>query len=118
MKPHNIYDNLPKKMPGEIFSFIARAEKVEIERIVSRGHRSPPGFWYDQDFDELCILLRGAAMLRMAGSRRRRRLKEGDYLLIPAHKRHRVEWTHPKIQTIWLTIKGQRIVACKKTTSV
>lgn len=101
-------------MPEEIFSIIAKAEQVEIERIVSKGHRSPPGFWYDQDFDEWVLVLRGAAILRLAGSRRKIRLKAGDYLLIPAHKRHRVEWTHPKKPTIWLAIKGRRIIGCEK----
>ena len=114
MKPLNIFYNLPKKMPEEIVSVIAGANKVKIERIVSRGHRSPPGFWYDQDFDELVILLRGAAILRMAGARRKFRLKEGDCLLIRAHRRHRVEWTHPKKATVWLAIKGRRIVLEKQ----
>jgi len=108
-KPRNFFENLPKQIRREIFPVIARAEQVEMERIVSRGHCSPPGSWYDQDFDEWVLLLRGAAILRFEGSRTRVRLKEGDYLLIPAHRRHRVEWTRPKKPTIWLTIKGRRI---------
>jgi len=65
MKPHNIFKNLPKKMPKEIFSVIAKARQVEIGRIVSHGHCSPPGFWYDQDFDEWVLLLRGAGVFTL-----------------------------------------------------
>lgn len=114
MKFRNLFKGLPRKMSGELFSIMAKAERIEIERIVSRGHCSPPGFWYDQDFDEWVLLLRGAAVLRISGNKQKVRLKEGDYLLIPAHRRHRVEWTHPAKQTVWLAIKGRRIVACKK----
>lgn len=69
IKPRNIFQNLPRKMPGELFSVIAQAREIEIERIVSRGHSSPPGFWYDQDFDEWVLVLRGAAQLRLAGKK-------------------------------------------------
>jgi cupin 2 domain-containing protein len=31
-------------------------------------------------------------------------LKAGDYLFIPAHKRHRVAWTTATEKTIWLAI--------------
>ena len=95
-------------MSNELFDLIARGGDTTIERIVSRGHKSPPGFWYDQNFDEWVMVLRGAARLRMAGRRKIILMKEGDYLLIPAHKRHRVEWTHPKKHTVWLAIKGRR----------
>jgi cupin 2 domain-containing protein len=111
LKVCNIYRAPPGKFPGEIFSAVARAGKVEVEKIVSRGHRSPPGFWYDQDFDELVFLLRGAAVLRLAGRRAPLRLDEGDYVLIPARKRHRVEWTHLTKPTVWLAIKARRFVS-------
>ena len=31
-------------------------------------------------------------------------MKTGDYINIPAHRKHRVEWTDPEEDTIWLAI--------------
>jgi len=92
-------------MSKELFDIIAKTGNATIERIISRGHKSPPGFWYDQDFDEWVVVLRGAAKLRLAGQKKIILMKAGDYLLIPARKRHRVEWTPPDKQTIWLAVK-------------
>jgi len=32
------------------------------------------------------------------------RLKTGDFINIAAHKKHRVEWTSPDVETIWLAV--------------
>lgn len=74
---------------------------ARIERIVSRSHSSPPGFWYDQDEDEWVMIVRGKATLEFAGGEIVE-LNEGDYLLIPRHVRHRVVRTSES--TIWLAI--------------
>ena len=106
----NIHRVPAGKQARELFATLARAGQAAVEKIVSRGHRSPPGFWYEQPFDELVFLLRGWAVLRFAGRRRLIRLKAGDYLLIPARVRHRVEQTRPGQPTIWLAIKARRIL--------
>jgi cupin 2 domain-containing protein len=77
---------------------------VKIERIVSRGHRSPKGYWYDQAFDEWVLLLKGSAALEMEGESTLVRLQPGDHLMIAAHTRHRVVWTDEGQDTIWLTV--------------
>ena len=79
------------------------AANVRIERIVSHGHASPEGFWYDQDQHEWVVVLKGAARLCFEG-REQVELKQGDFLNIPVHKRHRVEWTTPEEPTIWLAV--------------
>ncbi len=79
-------------------------DNVRVERIVSRGHSSPPGFWYDQTDNEWVILLSGSARLLFQGERDPISLGPGDYLDIPAHKRHRVEWTDPDQDTVWLAV--------------
>ncbi|WP_324615364.1 cupin domain-containing protein [Methylomonas albis] len=76
---------------------------IRIERIVSKGHSSAKDEWYDQNQDEWVMLLQGEARLTFALSAPVD-LKPGDYLLIPAHCRHRVDWTHPDIESIWLAI--------------
>ena len=77
---------------------------LRIERIVSWGQASPPGFWYDQPEGEWVILLAGSARLRFAGETEARVLEPGDWLEIPPHCRHRVDWTDPAIPTVWLAI--------------
>ena len=77
---------------------------ARIEQIVSAGQASPEGFWYDQDDTEYVLLLAGTARLRIAGEDRARVLCPGDYLVLPAHCRHRVEATSRDPPAVWLTI--------------
>lgn len=98
----NLYADMPNTLPAEIVNVLARGNGVRIERIVSRGHVSPEGFWYNQDESEWVVLLVGAARLRFED--REVALFPGDYLHIPAHQRHRVEWTAPDEPTVWLAV--------------
>jgi cupin 2 domain-containing protein len=77
---------------------------VRIERIVSRGHQSPPDSWYDQSEHEWVVLLTGAARLRFAEPSTVVELFPGDHVHIGPHVRHRVEWTAPDRDTIWLAV--------------
>ena len=100
----NLFAGLPEPSAGEQTTDLLRASAVRIERIVSHGQASPPGFWYDQDGDEWVVLLAGSAGLLLAGDAEPRSLAAGDYVHIPAHARHRVEWTDPQTPTVWLAI--------------
>ncbi len=77
---------------------------MRIERIVSSGQASAAGAWYDQASPEWVLLLQGRAGLRFEGDPEIKTLMPGDYVHIPAHVRHRVEWTEPTGVTIWLAI--------------
>ena len=99
----NLLANLPAHLPDELFTALLERPGLRIERIVSRGHTSPQGFWYDQPDDEWVLLVRGAARLRVEGEEPIE-LTAGSYVNIPAHKRHRVEWTTPDGPTVWLAI--------------
>ena len=98
----NRYATLPAQLPDELVQTLHSTEHLRIERIVSQGHASPPDFWYDQAEHEWVLLIQGAARLRLDDEVVE--LKPGDFLNIPAHRRHRVEWTSPDQQTIWLAI--------------
>jgi cupin 2 domain-containing protein len=98
----NLFADLPKVLPDEFFTTLLEVANVRIERIVSLGHASPPDFWYDQDQHEWVIVLKGAARLRFDDGIVE--MKPGDFITIPAHKRHRVEWTKPDEPTIWLAV--------------
>ena len=93
-----------EKREEELLTTLAERPGVRIERIVSTGQASPPGFWYDQDWGEWVVLLSGAARLRLAEEAEARQLAPGDWVDIPAHCRHRVEWTDPDQPTVWLAV--------------
>ena len=98
----NLLADLPAQLPEELIQTLHSTPQVRIERIISQGHVSLPGFWYDQAEDEWVLLIQGAARLRMDDGLVE--LKPGDFLNIPAHRKHRVEWTSPDELTIWLAI--------------
>lgn len=89
----------------ELFEILANGDVV-IERIVSRGHITPEAEWYNQEKDEWVILLTGEARILFENSGEIA-LKPGDYLLIPAHERHRVTYTSKSPECIWLAIHGR-----------
>ncbi|MGX7707570.1 cupin domain-containing protein [Methylobacterium sp. Gmos1] len=101
----NLFAGLPATpRPDETVDVLADAPQARIERIVSTGQASPPGFWYDQPWDEWVVVLSGTAGLHLHGEPAPRRLAVGDHLMIPAHRRHRVEWTDPDAPTVWLAV--------------
>ena len=103
MEKENIYQQIPEALESEEFLRLAAGDNVEIERIVSKGHKSPDDGWYDQARSEWVILLKGAAQLEFEGDRRVE-LSAGDYVNIPAHCRHRVAWTSPSEHCVWLAV--------------
>ena len=95
---------LPNELPQtELFESLFKNDRVFIERIVSTGQITPEGEWYDQDKNEWLIVLQGEGELSYEDGSRIK-LTLGDYLLIPAHEKHRVEYTSTKPPCIWLTI--------------
>ena len=99
----NIFDDLPQQLPKEVVQTLISAADVRIERIISHGHASPADFWYDQPQHEWVIVLKGAARLQFED--RMAEMKPGDFINIPAFKKHRVEWTTPDDQTVWLGVR-------------
>lgn len=101
----NLLAGLPAGLvPEELVTVLTTRDGVRIERIVSTGQASPPGFWYDQDEHEFVLVLDGAAGLRFEDEDAARRLTAGDWAMIPAHRRHRVDWTCPDAATVWLAV--------------
>ncbi len=104
MKTDNIFENLPTTTPEELCESLIRRDDLRLERIISTGHSSPPGEWYDQETDEWVMLLQGGAGILFEGESTAIAMRPGDYIHIPAHKRHRVEWTAPDQPTVWLAL--------------
>ena len=102
MLPFNFLADLPQQLPDEFSTTLLEAADVRIERIVSHGHASPADFWYDQPQHEWVIVLKGAARLQFEDGMVE--MKVGDFVNIPANKKHRVEWTMPNEPTIWLAV--------------
>lgn len=101
----NLYAGIVHDAADERFDTLAARGGVLIERIVSTGQASPPGFWYDDAREEWVVLLAGAATLEFEhAAEPSRRLLPGDYVHLPAHCRHRVAWTDPGVSTLWLAV--------------
>ena len=101
-----IFAGLPvaEELAEEAVTALVTGKHVRIERIVSTGQASPEGFWYEQEWDEWVIVLRGGARLLFADEAEPISLNPGDWVHIAAHRRHRVAGTDPKQATVWLAL--------------
>ncbi|MES0371409.1 MAG: cupin domain-containing protein [Mariprofundaceae bacterium] len=98
----NLFEALPSHLPEELIETLGGNENVKIERIVSHGHASEEGFWYEQQEHEFVLLIQGGAELEFED--KTIRLKPGDYLTIEAGEKHRVKWTVPDMKSVWLAV--------------
>lgn len=110
--PSNLMHVLPDSAHGECFDDLLVRPGCRIERIVSHGQASPPGFWYEQGWDEWVLILAGEAVLGFERPSEHPSeqwswcvsLQVGDNVLIPKDQRHRVESTAATGNTIWLAV--------------
>ncbi len=100
----NLFDGAHRDGQQERVSALLETSNLRIERIVSLGQKSPPGFWYNQSWAEFVMVLAGSAGLSFEGEAEVKVLSEGDYILIPARVKHRVDWTSKDHATIWLAV--------------
>jgi cupin 2 domain-containing protein len=105
IRVQNLFANLPELPGSEQLMSLFENPSIKIQRIVSQTYSSPPGFWYDQEEDEWVIVMRGEAILEFEAGELVG-MKEGDYVTIPRHVRHRIRQTYPK--TIWLAVHIRR----------
>jgi len=103
VKTVNIYKQIPDILGEEVFEVLVQSKAVKIERIISKGHASPGTEWYDQEQNEWVLVLKGNASISFENETVID-LKEGDYINIPAHRKHRVISTSAITETIWLAI--------------
>jgi cupin 2 domain-containing protein len=103
-KPVNLFAGIPKHLDREWVDEILKDSSVRIERIVSRGQSTPPDYWYDQHEHEWVVVLKGQARLRVEGQSGIIQLGRGDTIFLPAHTKHRVDWTDPRHDTVWLAL--------------
>lgn len=103
MKIRNIFESIPANLHEESIENLVQSKDMKIERIISRGHTSPKSGWYDQPRNEWVIVLQGKAIISFETGKEII-LEAGNYLNIPAHTKHKVSWTNPETETIWLAI--------------
>lgn len=101
--PASLFADIPQQLPDELCQTLLEKPNIRIERILSLGHASAENNWYDQSQDEWVLLLQGHARLEFIDSEQVD-LRPGDYLFLPAHRRHRVAWTSSNQTCIWLAI--------------
>jgi cupin 2 domain-containing protein len=104
MNLHNLFAHLNADAECEQLYTLLNRPGLKIERIVSTGQASPPGFWYEQEQGEWLVLLAGEAKLVFEDEASPRDLLPGDFVDIPPRCRHRVEWTDPEVATVWLVV--------------
>ena len=103
MNSGNLFTGIPNKIPDEITETLVFGPNTVVERIVSRGHRTPDGFWYDQDLTEWVMVVTGSAKLEFAEGTVID-MNPGDWVVITPHDKHRVAWTKPDCDTVWLAV--------------
>ena len=104
MKFSNIYSQISANFDAELFTEILHNGKLTLKRIISAGHCTPAGEWYDQSDNEWVMLLKGSAVLLIEGQAEPVVMSPGDHIVLPAHVRHRVEKTSVDEKTIWLAL--------------
>lgn len=102
MEKIELYDNITIDTNAEKFLEIFKNDIIKIEKIVSNGQKSPEDFWYTQEESEFVLILKGNAILEFEGETMV--LNEGNAVIIPAMKKHRVKQTSQEEPTIWLAI--------------
>jgi cupin 2 domain-containing protein len=100
----NLFEQIPSRLEDEEVRTLATGGGVTVECIVSTGQATPSGEWYDQERDEFVVVLEGSAALLFEGEPEPRTMRRGDWVCIPAHVRHRVEWTDAGQPTVWLAV--------------
>jgi cupin 2 domain-containing protein len=100
----SLLENVSTLGDEESFEEILSQSGVRIERIVSHGHASPEGFWYEQNDDEWVVVIDGEAELEIEGEPAPRHLERGDWVHLPARCRHRVARTAEDRPTVWLAV--------------
>lgn len=98
----NLFQAIAADAADEQFDNLLNVPGLRVERIVSTGQASPPGFWYQQAWDEWVVVLRGYAQLRL--EEKLLNLGPGDHCWLPAGCRHRVEATAQNEATVWLAV--------------
>jgi len=99
----NVFRSIPEDLTEEVFDILAQSKDVKIERIVSKGQSSPSSRWYEQEQNEWVIVLKGEAVISFEHGKEID-LKVGNYINIPAYTKHRVNWSDPNTETIWLAV--------------
>jgi cupin 2 domain-containing protein len=105
MKINNLFNNVPLQTENEVFEVVWETPTFLLERIISTGQTTPDGEWYDQAQAEWVIVLQGRATLMVEETEYH--LNTGDYILIPAHRRHRVIQT--ETPTVWLALHAKSL---------
>ncbi len=103
MKLQNIFEKLPDNFDDEYFETLIETGNLKLERIISDGHSTKENYWYDHDKNEFVMLLKGSAVI-LFDNGEEILMKPGDHLIIPAHKKHRVEKTADDEKTFWLAL--------------
>jgi cupin 2 domain-containing protein len=100
----NLFDGIRAPAPDERCDALLETSGFRLERIISTGQATPGGQWLEQAANEWVVVLCGSAGLRFEDGAEFLVMRAGDHVVIPAGRRHRVEWTDPTQPTVWLAV--------------
>lgn len=96
----NLFASPPMPLSEELTEILAQGGSTRVERIVSTGQTTD---WYDQTETEFVVVLQGEGDLEYKDGTVKK-LKAGDWLVLPPHQRHRVCRTSANPPCIWLCV--------------
>ncbi|MEM1405047.1 MAG: cupin domain-containing protein [Pseudomonadota bacterium] len=99
----NLLDEIPEELAEELFEKLVEGKEFRVQRIVSKGHTAPESGWFDQEEHEWVLVVKGEARVSFDNGDVEH-LSAGSYLNIPARTKHRVSWTSPHTETVWIAI--------------
>ena len=101
----SLREGLPAEPQAEeLVDILMERPGLRMERIVSTGQVTAEDQWYDQAWDEFVVVVSGAARVRIEGEADDRAMQAGDWIVLPAHCRHRVTWTQSTPPTVWFAV--------------
>ena len=99
----NFYSGFKTNPLLENYIDILNGNKFRLEKIISKGYKTPNAKWLSESVDEFVLLLKGKAEI-LFETGQIVELKEGDYLIIPSNTKHKVIKTSIRPLCYWLTI--------------
>jgi cupin 2 domain-containing protein len=99
----SFYGVFDLKGKTEISESILYRKSFSLEKIVSKGYRTPEKEWLKSKKEEWVILLKGKAGI-MFENGVKLELKEGDFVSIPGNAKHKVTYTSKRPECIWLAL--------------
>lgn len=90
-------------MKNELHITVYESDVLKIQTIKSFGFKSAEGEWFDQNEEEVVLIIRGRAVLQFDD--KNVSLEKGDKYIIKRHEKHRILYTSKNCEWYCVYIK-------------